>query len=562
MKSLIGLIAIVALMNGILFSQDIPFATSPDWESAPDGQIATGLGLADINGDGWKDLVVANGNDIQLQRLSVYHNLGDGTFSDYPDWESADIDYHGHLSVGDIDKDGWVDVAVSVYIGPGGFSEPGKVKVYYNTGGELESNPSFESYEFYTFSCALGDADGDGDLDLATTGGEPYSSLYDEGKIFMNRNGQFNEQPDWSSSLAFGSLDVDFGDVDQNGYLDLIFGSEDTPNYIFLADESGNIFSEPGWQSSEPSNYINSLDFGLLGVSNYPGVVMTGNDQLGGDGKVRMYDFSGGVPSASTAAWSSNYFGYGSGILLADVDLDGINDLIYGGWWLPVKIALGDEDGFELNPSYTSSTSSVVEAIQLADLNRDGIEMNTLSLTITNDNMSVVYLEHQLVENILQVSLNGKTITPAFYTFVPNKNWISFKDPLINGDELVIEYEYSNKPDMVITNWDSQKGNYIFYNQGTSGNQSQKDSTKEDYVRISPNPVDDELAVSIKLSKPEVVKIGVFSVSGKDPVARHQFGLLSGWNRVIIKTDELDEGSYIVKVKMENRVTLKKFIKI
>jgi len=72
-----------------------------------------------------------------------------------------------------INLDGWIDVAVSVYIGPDGFGDPGKVKVYYNQEGELEGIPSFESYNFYTFSCALGDADGDGDLDLAATGGEP-----------------------------------------------------------------------------------------------------------------------------------------------------------------------------------------------------------------------------------------------------------------------------------------------------------------------------------------------------------------------------------------------------
>jgi len=64
----------------VLFSQEIPYNLSPDWESAPLSHIATGLALADINGDGWKDMVVANGNDIQLQSLVVYYNNGDGTF--------------------------------------------------------------------------------------------------------------------------------------------------------------------------------------------------------------------------------------------------------------------------------------------------------------------------------------------------------------------------------------------------------------------------------------------------------------------------------------------------
>ncbi len=177
------------------FSQNIPYPVVPDWESSPEGHVATGLGLADINGDGWKDIVVANGNDIHRQHLVVYYNQGDGSFNAVPDWESQDIDYHGHLAVGDLNADGWPDVAVSVYIGPAGFSTPGKLKIYFNNQGILEDDPSFVSDSYYTFSCAMGDADGDGDIDIATTAGEPYQSLDDNGKIFYNNNGTFSNLP-------------------------------------------------------------------------------------------------------------------------------------------------------------------------------------------------------------------------------------------------------------------------------------------------------------------------------------------------------------------------------
>jgi hypothetical protein len=78
---------------------------------------------------------------------------------------------------------------------------------------------------------------------------------------------------------------------------------------------------------------------------------MTENNQLGGEGRVRQYDFTGIIPATSSANWYSQSFGYGSGIFLNDVDVDGISDLIYGGWWLPVKIALGDGTGYALNTS-------------------------------------------------------------------------------------------------------------------------------------------------------------------------------------------------------------------
>jgi hypothetical protein len=466
MKKSITLLGIFisVLLTCPLNGQEIPFNTSPDWESNADGRISTGLGLADINNDGWKDIIVADGNDIHRQHLVVYYNQGDGTFPQNPDWESSDIDYHGHLSCGDIDKDGWIDVAVSVYLGPGGFSDPGYVKVYYNNNGTLESNPSFQSEEFYTFSCALGDADGDGDLDLATTAGEPYGSIFDYGKIFYNNNGVFSNSDQWNSSITMGSLDVDFADMDANGFLDVIFSCEETPNYIYLADDEGNISDVPAWQSAENTNYINSIDIGFVNSLVYPSLTMTGNSQLGGEGKVKLYDFLSGIPSTSSASWQSQNFGYGSGILLADVTNNGELDLIYGGWWLPMKIALKDGAGFQMNPSYTSSTSSVVEAILMADLDKEIIIQTQEVFQIEQNNISVIYLEKQIIENIISIEKNGVILNYDEYSSVSNRNWISFNENLITNDEIIVNYEFSNDGDIVISNWDGSKGNYIFYN--------------------------------------------------------------------------------------------------
>lgn len=145
----------------------VPYARTPTWVSADVSNYSTGCAWADIDNDGWLDLVVANGNDMARQRLVVYYNTGNGSLPTLPNWQSADIDYHGHLAVGDVNKDSYVDVAVSVYIGAAGFSQKGRVKLYLNNRGVLDATPSWISSDsMYTFSCAWGDADGDGDLDL------------------------------------------------------------------------------------------------------------------------------------------------------------------------------------------------------------------------------------------------------------------------------------------------------------------------------------------------------------------------------------------------------------
>jgi hypothetical protein len=498
---------------GFLFpihAQNIPYNNSPDYQSTPLGHIATGLALADINGDGWKDIIAANGNDIQRQNLVVYYNNGDGTFPASPSWNSSDIDYHGHCAVGDIDKDGWPDVAVSVYIGEAGFSEPGRVKVYYNTGGELESEPSFSSVEFYTFSCALGDADADGDLDLAVATSESYGGEWDYGKIFINNDGAFNASPEWESENLMGAMDVEFGDMDKNGFLDVVFISNEYPGAIFLADDEGVIDESPDWQSAEPSTYNNSMDIGFFGEEAVPGFVATGNDQLGGDGKIRFYDFANGIPANSQASWTSPEVGYGSGVFLADVTRDGNLDLIYGGWWQPMEIIRGTGNSFESSPAYTSSTSSVVEAIQLADLGREAVVPMLDTITGMPEGSYAIKIDEQIVENIIGVYLNDLLLNYTAVCFVPNKNWISFSYPLSPEDEIVVEYEASADPDIVITNWDSGQGNYIFYNTNISTGISSY-TQEQPYLSVSPNPAVDFISIS---SEQSLSKISIFNQTG------------------------------------------------
>ena len=194
---------IIFISINALFAQVTHFNPTPDWTSTAMNHVATGLGVADINQDGWDDIVVANGNDIYRQSVVVYHNDGTGHFPLIPSWSSADIDYHGHLAIGDINGDNLPDVAVSVFLGPAGFSEPGVVKVYFNTGSSLENTPSFQTADsMFTFSCALGDADGDGDLDLAVAGGQSYSiglgPYQTNGRIYHNQNGKLDSLPGWT----------------------------------------------------------------------------------------------------------------------------------------------------------------------------------------------------------------------------------------------------------------------------------------------------------------------------------------------------------------------------
>ena len=505
------------IVSSIALYSQIPFELTPSFETSPEGQYGTGLGIADINNDGWKDIIVANGNDIQRQRLVVYYNNGDGTFPLLPSWQSDDVDYHGHLSAGDIDNDGDVDIAVSVYLGPNGFGDPGKAKIYYNTGNELEGTPSYQTQYFYTFSCAFGDADGDGDLDLAVACGEPYSSTFDYGRIFYNDKGSFNPVADWQSNIQMGALDVEFGDVDQNGFLDLIFVNEHIDNYIFLADNQGNIDETWDWVSNHPLNFMNSVDFGRPCATSSPCIVMTGNDQLGGDGKIKQFVFSPPIPQTSPPSWESDYVGYGSGILMAEITNDDNLDLLYGSWWGPITILEGDCGFWDPTPAYVSDETSVVEAIMMSDLGK--FNYQTESKTIKSlIEQAVIYLDQQIIERITGVYVNGMQLDPSQYCYVEMKNWLAFQSNIMPGNVVTIEYEYMKDGDIVISNWDPGKGNFIYYNNNNPVGISEKtyNSNVLRITSLSPQPAYDHLTISYINNKSERIELLIHDMSGRN----------------------------------------------
>ena len=84
----------------------IPLETTPSWVSSDQSNYTTGAALADMDNDGWLDFIVSNGNDMSRQKVAIYYNNGDGTFPSMPKGTSLELESNGHLSVGDIDKDG------------------------------------------------------------------------------------------------------------------------------------------------------------------------------------------------------------------------------------------------------------------------------------------------------------------------------------------------------------------------------------------------------------------------------------------------------------------------
>ena len=544
------------------FAQTSTFNQSPDWISTALNHVATGLGVADINQDGWDDIVVANGNDIYMQALVVYYNDGSGSFPLSPSWSSSDIDYHGHLSIGDINGDNLPDVAVSVFLGPAGFTEPGHVKVYYNQGNELESTPSFQTADsMFTFSCALGDADGDGDLDLAVAGGQPYNigigPYQTYGRIYYNQNGVLDSLPGWNSQVTMGALDVDFADMDKNGYLDVIFACHLTPNYIFLADSMGEISTVPSWSSGDINYYANSLSTAEIDSNQYLDLVISDNDQLGGHGKYKSYLFNSVPSGQSNPDWLSNTGGYGSAVLLEDLNFDNHVDLLSGRWWGNVDIYSGTSGSFSLNPTWSSSTTSVIEAFVLKDVDHDGRYQDTETVNISVDSIHVIYLKNQTVEKIISVELNGNVLTTGTdFNYNSEIKWLTFSPTLKSGDQIIIDYEYSKDRDLIVSNWDSSIGNYLFYNQtNPTAIRTTSVQKNENVINISPNPFNNTCRINIYSALTNNLEISIFDIRGRLLKSLVKKEILPGhhnfnWNAINGKGIKVSTGTYFYLIRL------------
>jgi len=415
-------------------------------------------------------MVVANGNDIYRQNLVIYHGLGAGAFPASPSWSSSDIDYHGHLDLGDVNGDGILDAAVAVYIGPAGFSQPGKVKLYLGNGtGAFGATPAWtSSVSFYCFSVALGDADGDGDLDLACSAGESYTGVQERQKLFLNVGGALESTPSWQSDELGHALDVVWDDVDLDGDLDLAFcgTAADSRLYLNRQTEGGGLSTSADWESADWPNYGNTSAFGDWDGDGWPEFAVADNNQLGGTGKFKVYANAAGALS-DTPDWLSSSGGYGSHVSWVDLDLDFDADLAAGRWWGAVQLFENLGGGLSGAPVWSSATSSVIENCFWGGVDNDGLVSDGTTLASGDGARTFVKLARAPVRSVDAVSVDGLVLPPSAYATHLAGGWISLASPPAPGTLIEARFTYSLDLDLGVTNWDSDIGNYIFRNTGT-----------------------------------------------------------------------------------------------
>jgi len=454
----------------------IPLPSAPSWTSI-DNDYATGGAFADINGDGWIDFVTSNGNDMNMDFNGVYmNNLG--TLETITSWRSLDAGFFGHCYAGDVDNDGDMDLAVA-YLGRDTFGDH-QARVYRNTGSGLEATPSWKAGDLHSsFDCCLGDFDVDGDLDLAISAGDAYDTLhpYDRTRIYRNSGGVFDTLPYWSASDSNPGDAVRFCDIDNDGDLDLFVGQviphSGHGKVVMYRNVDGIMDTVPTWTAQQGVGWVLRLALADYDGDGYLDLAAASNNQQGEPNSIKVFHNNGGTLDTIASFTMLRSKQFSSCVAWADVNGDAYPDLAAGGWWEPVAVfenhagVLDTTAGWAWYPAAPGSL--VCETVVWGDLTNSHLSAAADSFD-GNGQRRLFSLRRRPVQFLDSVCVGGVRLPAAGFCSDPLVGWVSFASaPPLDTANVVFFYRYSVAPDLAVTNWESNRGNYVFLNTTSSG---------------------------------------------------------------------------------------------
>src|SRR5436309_3526137 len=203
------------------------------------GQNAVSIAVADVNSDGKPDAVVTDNcvtSTCDAGAVGVLLGNGDGTFQAAVNYTSGGLS-PSSVVVGDVNGDGKPDLLVgNIYMGNGNYSRGSVGLLLGNGDGTFLGPVSFDSGGEYAYGVAVGDINGDGKLDLFVANFCADSTCASGGvAVFLGKgDGSFQPVVTYGSG-GLDSYSVAVGDVNEDGKPDLLVA-----NY-YSAD--GNYYS-------------------------------------------------------------------------------------------------------------------------------------------------------------------------------------------------------------------------------------------------------------------------------------------------------------------------------
>ena len=338
-------------------------------------------GGGDVNGDGYDDLVVSAYTYAPTYSAegSVYVYYGGASGPSSSSYARVDggqsntyLGYDAEI-VGDVNGDGYDDLAVALYAWDNGQTDEGGVRVYHgSSAGIIPSHDwhweSDQASAYITDVTRLGDIDGDGYDDVAF-GSSGWDSAYTaEGKVWIAYGSAsgLETTPSWSTTGGQTNAgcyrSFAGGDLDADGYADLVVGC--TSYDVGTATDAGRVQAFHGSAAGPAStadwtlNGTTASDKMGSGAAILPDVDGDGDDELavGASGAEVYFTDEGSVwvylgdPAGLGSSADIQFVGLetshglGAGLDAGDIDDDGRGELVIRSTYYVYQYDFDDAD--------------------------------------------------------------------------------------------------------------------------------------------------------------------------------------------------------------------------
>ncbi|TGL50850.1 VCBS repeat-containing protein [Leptospira wolffii] len=257
--------------------------------AGPSGSnFSAGIGLGDINGDGYDDLIAgANGYSGNFGGVWVFHSSGTTgvTATSYTAANTSIIgemgpsDFGIRIQTGDVNGDGRYDLIVAspqytgffgaVYV----FNSPGATGITVNAAASATTIIHASVFSGFGAAIAVGDVDGDGYDDMVS-GAPTYNSGQGRVSLYKSTGTVISSTP--TNTVLGEAINQYFGtavsasDTNGDGFVDLIVGAHTYPDNVTM---NGKAYI---FQSAGASGFPATANTAIVGVAgSHLGVFLT-----------------------------------------------------------------------------------------------------------------------------------------------------------------------------------------------------------------------------------------------------------------------------------------------
>ena len=296
--------------DGSMRWMELDGSGSPQTIVTAAGPIKSSVAVGDITGDGSDEIVFLSGD------MMLYAWNPQGMVSGFPVSIGVQQDVGGHFfltpspALGDLDGDGDLEIVIG--------NLDSEMRAYQGDGSLVAGNWPFSTQAMVLSSAAIADHDLDGLGEIVATDNDGYVYVLDR---------QGNLLPNWPVQLPLGGgpSSPSVVDLDANGVKEIIIASQNGAVYSYKWTGTMNL----GWPFQTGGSIIASPAIGDVDTDKDLEVVIASTD-----GKVYLINKDGSQALGLSQESNAYPFATGSMVIssptLADVDGDGYAEILIG----------------------------------------------------------------------------------------------------------------------------------------------------------------------------------------------------------------------------------------